>query len=55
MFKNLYFMCVYVLLACMYVYHIHSWFMWRSEEDLESSETEYIHGGKLLCGYCNTD
>lgn len=30
-----------VLLACLYVYHVHDWWLWRSKEDIESPGTGF--------------
>jgi hypothetical protein len=42
-------MCLGVF-ACMYEHHTHARCLWRSEEDVRSSETRVIQGCELLCG-----
>lgn len=42
--------CMYVFPACMYVHHIHAWYLLRSEEDIRYPETVVTDGYESLCG-----
>lgn len=49
----LYFICVSVLPACMYMYkyHMFGWCLQRSKEDVESPGTGVADGCKPPCGF----
>jgi hypothetical protein len=46
-----YFMCVSILLACMYMYHMFAWYPCRPEEGVGCPGTEVTDGCELPCGY----
>lgn len=44
------FICLRLLSACMYVYHVHAWCPWRPDEGVRSSRIEFACSCEPLCG-----
>lgn len=44
-----YFMCMGVLQTCMSVHHVHTWCLWRSEENVRFPITEVTDGFEPPC------
>lgn len=47
-------MCMSVLPACIYVYHVHAWHSQRPKESIRSTGIGVTDGCELLCGTVTT-